>query len=281
MMPPDMVLDREWLLGVARQEREALGRGVQYTRPEAWGNESPWRGRPVGDVLAHLAASEVAAAAVYGDEPASEMDEYLKSAGPSEATVDGWIEWSLARRAENSIQSLALEWGRAADLLLVRASKTGEEEWREKEIPWLTGDLRAGYFIQYRVAQWWLHNYDIEMGSGRPMRREHPPTYVVNDFAIKLIPYALSLEGHSFPGMTVQVELEEVGAGVWHQSLESGAVPAPEKTPDVYIEGRGSWFARLAGHRVDGDHVLYEGLVNCGGDVRVGETILRTLRAFP
>lgn len=265
---------------MARQEREALGRGVQYTRPDAWANESSWHGRPVGDVLAHLAADEIASAALIGDEPPSELDEYRKSAG-DDATVGGWIEGSLARRADHSVQSLATEWGRAADLLLVRASKLSEEEWREKEIPWIAEDLRAGYFLQHRVAQWWLHNGDIEAGSGRPLRREHPPTYVVNDFAIKLIPYALSLEGHAFPGMTVQVELEETGGGLWHQSLEAGAVPVPDTKPDVYIEGRGSWFARLAGHRVDADTVLYEGLVNCGGDVAVGETILRCLRAFP
>jgi hypothetical protein len=49
-----MVLDREWLLGVARQEREALGRTIQYTRPDAWEHPSPWRGRPLADVLSHL-----------------------------------------------------------------------------------------------------------------------------------------------------------------------------------------------------------------------------------
>jgi uncharacterized protein (TIGR03083 family) len=276
-----MVLDREWLLGVARQEREGLGRAIQYTRPDAWERPSPWRGRPVADVLCHLAASEIAAAAVYGGENPAELEEFRKALGDEDFTIEGWNDWSVARRAEQSPVTTGLEWGRAANLLLARASKTSDEEWRERALPWLGAELRAGYLIQSRVVQWWLHGQDIRIGGGQEIRREHPPTYAVNDFAIRLIPYALSLAGEDLPGLTVEVELEEVGGGTWLQATEAGLTPDPEAQPDVIIQGRGSWFALVATHRMEPDVALYEGNVNVGGDVSAGEVIVRTLRAFP
>jgi uncharacterized protein (TIGR03083 family) len=274
-----MVLDREWLLGVARQEREALGRTIQYTRPDAWENPSPWRGRPLADILSHLAASEVAAAAVYGDEEPAELEEYRKTLEDGDFSIDGWNEWSVARRAEQAPVATAVEWGRAADLLLHRASGTTDEEWAERTIPWLGSELRTGYFVQSRVVQWWLHGQDILIGGRQDIRREHPPTFVVNDFAVRLIPYALSLAGEELPGLTVQVELEEVGRGAWLQATEAGSEPSSD--PDVMILGRGTWFALVATHRLDPEVALYEGYVNLGGDVAAGETVIRSLRAFP
>lgn len=274
-----MVLDREWLLGVARQEREALGRTVQYTRPDAWENPSPWRGRPLADVLSHLAASEIAAAAVYGDEEPAEVEEYRKGLEDREFTVDGWNDWAVARRAEQAPVATAVEWGRAADLLLERASRTTDQEWTERTISWLGAELRTGYFVQSRVVQWWLHGQDLLIGGRQDIRREHPPTYVVNDFAIRLIPYSLSFTGEALPGLSVQVELEEVGGGTWLQATEAGLTPADD--PDVIIVGRGPWFALVATHRLDPEVALYEGYVNLGGDVAAGEAIIRTLRAFP
>lgn len=281
MIPGD-VLEREWLLGVARAEREAVGRAVQYTPPDAWDAPTPWRGQPVAAVLAHLAASELAAAALYGGEEPSELAEYAKSLEGGPVTPDGFIEWSVARRAGQDVVSTAVEWGRAADLLLARASRTSDEDWRERRIRWVgEEELRAGYFLQNRVCQWWVHGQDIREGSGQELRREHAPTFVVNDFAVRLIPYALAREGHDLPGMSVLVDLDGVGEGRWTQGLRPGETPPEGRPPDVVIEGRGEWFALLACRRTDADLVLYEGLIGLGGDVAAGETILRTLRAFP
>jgi hypothetical protein len=61
---PVSPLERTWLLGTAKAERDALGRTIQYTPPAAWDQESPsvgWRNR---DIVAHLAGSDVAAAAL-------------------------------------------------------------------------------------------------------------------------------------------------------------------------------------------------------------------------
>ncbi|HEX6208004.1 MAG TPA: hypothetical protein VF058_06540 [Actinomycetota bacterium] len=148
-----MVLDRHWLLGVARREREALGRTIQYTDPAAWENVGPWQGRPIIEILYHLAATEIAAAEIWGGEAPAELDEYRKAAG-EDASPDGFTQWALARRAEQSAVQTAREWGRAADHLLDRATATSDEDWRERMLPWFEGDLRAGYFLQYRVAQW-------------------------------------------------------------------------------------------------------------------------------
>jgi len=276
------VLDRTWLLGVARREREALGRAIQYTDPGAWGNPSAWRGRAIADVLAHLTATDQAAAAVFGEEPAAEVEEYRQTlADERDFSFTGFRDWSVVRRAEQPVHALAREWGKAADLLISRATEVADEAWHDREVDWFGEPLRAGYLVQHRVCQWWVHGQDIRQGGGQAFRREHDPTWVVNDFAIQLIPYALSLEGHAFPGMSVRVDLEEVGEGKWHKSLDGPQPPPEGKKPDVTIEGRGSWFALLASNRADADTALYEGVLVYGGNVTAGEAVLRTLRAFP
>ncbi|HEX6263295.1 MAG TPA: hypothetical protein VF097_10660 [Actinomycetota bacterium] len=275
-----MVLDRHWLLGVARREREALGRTIQYTDLGAWENPGPWQGRPIIEILYHLAATEIAAAEVWGGEAPAELDEYRKAAG-EDASPDGFTHWALARRAEQSAVQTAREWGRAADLLLDRATATSDEDWRDRMIPWFEGDLRAGYFLQYRVAQWWLHGQDILDGSAQALRREHDPTFVVNDFAVRLIPYALSLTAEDPGELVVRVDLDGVGGGVWLQSTRPGPPPPEDATPSVIIGGRGPWLALVASGRVDPDVALYEGVLNVGGDLAGGEMILRSLRAYP
>jgi uncharacterized protein (TIGR03083 family) len=275
-----MTLDREWLLAVARAEREALGRTVQYTAPEAWDAESPCEGWRNKDVLAHLAASDVAAASIIGDEEATEVEEYRK-------TLDGrpfrgiqWNDWTVERRRDVPTLQLAMEWGRAADLLLARAGKATDEEWQGRMVAWTAGEIRLGYLVQARVAEWWAHGEDIREGGLLPPRREHNPIYALNDLAIRMIPYGLSQEGYSFPDRSVRIELEGVGAGTWHQGLEAGKLPPEDERPAAYIEGRGYEFASVAAKRADPDVALYEGAILTGGDLEIGEAVLRGLRSF-
>jgi uncharacterized protein (TIGR03083 family) len=275
-----MTLDREWLLAVARAEREALGRTVQYTAPEAWEADSPCEGWRNKDVLAHLAAAEVAAAAIVAEEEAPEVEEYRKALEGRPFRGTEWNDWTVARRRDVPTLQLAAEWGRAADLLLARAGKATDEEWRERMVAWTAGEIRLGYLIQARVAEWWAHGEDIREGGLLPPRREHPPIYALNDLAIRMIPYALSLEGHSFPGRSVRIELEGVGEGRWHQGLEAGKTPSEGKRPDAYIEGRGYEFASVAAKRADPDAALYEGVIQTGGDLEIAEAVLRSLRSF-
>src|SRR5207245_933804 len=73
-----LTLERLWLRATARAEREALGRTIQYTPPEAWDQDSVsagWRNR---DIVAHLAASEVGAAAAMAGETSAEVEEFIK-----------------------------------------------------------------------------------------------------------------------------------------------------------------------------------------------------------
>jgi uncharacterized protein (TIGR03083 family) len=284
MLQPEPIgggLDREELLAVARHERDALGRTVQYTPPERWLEASPCEGWRVKDVLAHLAASEVAAAALLGGEDATELDEYRKSLDGEPVTPDGWNAWSVRRRADDAPVALGLEWGRAADLLLARAAAATEEDWRDLEIAWVAGEIRLRYLVQARVAEWWVHGEDIREGAALPPRLEHGPVSLVNDLAIRLIPYSLSLADLSFPGRVVKVSLQGVGGGAWVASTEAGAQAPEDAPPDALITGRGYAFASVAGGRADADVCLYEGLLNVGGDVELGEAVLRTLRSFP
>lgn len=276
-----MTLDRNWLLGVARAEREALGRTIQYTPPDRWEAPSPREGWRVRDVLAHLAASEVAAASIISDETAAELEEYTKSLDdPRKLDADGFNSWAVARRTESSVVPLAVEWGKSADLLLVRAATTGEEDWNKRELRWLREELPVGYFLQSRVCQWWVHGEDVRTGAGLPPRMEHPPIFCVNDLAVRLIPYTISRDATSYQDKSVLIELEAVGEGRWHQGLEGGYVPPKEKEPDATIIGRAHAFALVASHRADLDLCLYDGILNMGGDLRIAEAVLRNISAF-
>jgi uncharacterized protein (TIGR03083 family) len=142
-----VTLERTWLLGTARAEREALGRTIQYTPPGAW--EAPslspgWRNR---DIVAHLAATEVAAASVIAGESWTEVEEYLKELDGAPMTADGFNAFSVARRADLPFRSLVTEWGRAADLFLARAAKISPEEWSTRKVPWLAGPIGVSYLV--------------------------------------------------------------------------------------------------------------------------------------
>jgi uncharacterized protein (TIGR03083 family) len=278
-----MELTRKRVMGIARAERDALGRTVQYTPPERWEAESPAQGWRVKDVLAHLAASEVAAAAVVAGEAAEEVTEYRKTLEPgTPLTGDGFNDWSVARRAETPAHSLALEWGRAADLFLTRTAKAPEDEWLQREVAWITADLRLRYLVLVRIAEWYGHGEDIREGAALPPRLEHFPIYMVNELAIRMLPYSLSLAGHSFPGKVVQIDLEAEGEGTWRRRLDASIEDPPQGgRPDAYVTGRGYAFASVAAGRADADVCLYEGLLNIGGRVDIAEAVLRSLRSFP
>jgi uncharacterized protein (TIGR03083 family) len=276
-----MAIDRDRMLAIARHERDSLGRTVQYTPPDHWEAPSPCEAWRVKDVLAHLAASDVAAAALVGDEEASEVDEYRKSLDGEPLHPEGWNRWSVERRADASPVSLALEWGRAADLLLARAGKAPDDDWHGRQLPWVAGDLRLKYLVQARTAEWWVHGEDIREGGRLPPRREHWPVHAVNDFAVRLIPYALSLAGEEPDGAVVRIELDGVGAGTWLRSTDPKRDVPEGATSEAAIEGNGYAFASVAGGRADAEACLYEGLILTGGDTGIAETVLRTLRSFP
>jgi uncharacterized protein (TIGR03083 family) len=275
-----MTLDRQWLLATARAEREALGRTMQYTPPEAWGQDSlspGWRNR---DIVAHLASTEVAAAAVIAGEVPGEFEEYAKGLEGEPASLDGFNEFAVRRRAELPFRQVVTEWGQAANLGLARASKISPDDWVGLKVQWMAGPLAVRYLVQSRVMEWWFHGEDIRDGGGNPPRLEHPPIYCVNDLAVRTIPYALSRAGLSFPGRSVRVDLEAVGGGSWHWSLAPREHPPPGKAPDALINGRAYAFALVAGRRVPAEYYLAEGILQTGGDDALAETVLQHLRAF-
>jgi uncharacterized protein (TIGR03083 family) len=276
-----MDIDRDHVLAAARHERDALGRTVQYTPPDHWEAESPREGLRVKDVLAHLAASDEVAAALVADEEPVEVGEYRKALDGEPFQPEGWERWSVERRADVAPVSLGLEWGRAADLFLVRAGKASDQDWHEKQVPWIAGDIRLKYLVQARVSEWWVHGEDIRQGARLPPRREHWPVYLVNDLAIRLIPYSLSLADRSRPGKVIRIELQGVGEGVWLASTDAGRDVPEGALPDAYLKGDGYAFASVAGGRADIDVCLYEGLLLTGGDTELAESVLRTLRSAP
>jgi uncharacterized protein (TIGR03084 family) len=275
-----MTLDRPWLLGVARAEREALGRTIQYTPPQAWEAQSVspgWRNR---DIVAHLAATDVAAAAVMAGESWAEVEEFVKSQNGAPLTVDAFNEFSVQRRASEPFRSVVREWGQAADLFLRRASQVTPQEWTTRKVRWMAGEIGVSYLVQSRVMEWWFHGEDLLAGGGNPPRLEHPPIYCVNDLAVRTIPYALAVNGLSFPGKSVKVELEAVGGGEWHWGLAPRETPPAGKDPDAVIFGRAYSFALVAGRRIPAEYYLAEGSLQTAGDDALAETILQHVRAF-
>lgn len=232
------------------------------------------------DIVAHLAATEVAAAASIAGEVPAEFEEYLKGVEGEPATLEGFNEFSVRRRADLPFRQVVTEWGKAADLFLARASKVSGDDWTTLKVQWMAGPLGVSYLIQSRVMEWWLHGEDVLAGGGNPPRLEHPPIYCVNDLAVRTVPYALSLAGLSFPGKSVKVELEAVGGGNWHWGLAPKETPAPNKPPDAVITGRAYAFALVAGRRVPAEYYLAEGVLQTAGDDALAETILQHLRAF-
>lgn len=276
-----MPLDRSWLLATARAEREAMGRTIQYTPPSAWEEESPvpgWRNR---DLVAHLAASEALAAAAVAGEPLAELEEYLEALDGEPFRLEAFDDWTVRRRVDQPVRALAREWGRWADLFLSRVGKVPPEEWAARRVTWVAGEIGVAYLLQSRVAEWWVHGEDLLLGGGNPPRIEHPPIYCLNDLAIRMIPYSLSLAGLSFPGRTVKVELEAAGGGEWHQGLAPGHVPEPDTEPDALIYGRAHAFALVAARRVPAEYYLAEGVLLTAGDDPLAEAVLAHLRVEP
>jgi uncharacterized protein (TIGR03083 family) len=275
-----MAFEQNWLVGVARAEREALGRTIQYTEPAQWDlpSVSPgWRNR---DIVAHLAASDVLAAAAMGGESPAELEEFVKSREGQPVTVEEFNEFSVQRRAGEPFRAVVREWGHAADLFLARVAKVPPEEWKARKVPWATGDIAVAYLVQSRVMEWWLHGEDIRQGVDLPPRLEHNPILCTNDLAIRTLPYALGLAGLSFPGRSVKIDLEAVGGGTWHRGLAAGDVPPPTKRPEALISGRAHAFAQVAGRRVPAEDFLADGVLQIDGDEALAMTVLHHVRAF-
>jgi uncharacterized protein (TIGR03083 family) len=276
-----MSIDQEQLLGIAQAEREAVGRTIQYTPPEAWEAESGalgWRNR---DVVAHLAASDVAAAAVLAGEAPTELDEYAKSEeGRGNPTLDGFNRFAVERRAQLPFRQVVREWGSAADLYLARASRVSGEDWKGRRIPWFAGDIPVRYHVQSRVSEWWSHGEDIRAGAGLEARIEHLPIYALNDLAIRAIPWALSVAGYSFRGKSVRIELEGAGGGTWHHGLAPREIPLEGRTENARIGGRGHPFAQVATRRVPAERFIEDGSLVIAGDEELATTVLSTIRVF-
>jgi uncharacterized protein (TIGR03083 family) len=273
-----VTLEREHLLGVAQAERVALGRTIQYTDPAAWDRDSRldgWRNR---DIVAHLAASDAVAAAALGDEPAAEVEEFLKAeAAP---TVDAFNKFAVARRTEAPFRAVVSEWGQNADAMLSRASAIPKEEWATKRVSWVAGEIPARYLVQSRVMEWWVHGEDIRTAVGLEPRREHLPIYCTNDLAIRTLPWALGLAGLHFEGKSMKFVLEGSGGGSWHYGLAPRELPDENKVPDAVVEGRGDRFVQVAARRVPAEVFVADGTLVLSGDVDLALTVLANIRAF-
>lgn len=280
-----MTLDREQLLGVAHAERQRLGRMVQFADPETWDQPSAAAGWWNRDVMAHLAASETAAAQLMAGEDAEELDAYREHLGDEPFTVDGWNAWSVNRRSGLETREILDTWGRAADAFLAFAARMSDEEWRTTRLRWLAGDIAPRYLVQSRVVEWFLHGEDMRatngVARGWQIGWQHWPVYLTIDMGIRMLPWALGQRGYDLAGSSVEVHVEGAGQGSWHWGLGAGEVPPSDKKPDTSIVGRAPQLALVAGRRLSVDEVLDSGLIVIGGDATLGELLLRTIRAYP
>ncbi|HSL10969.1 MAG TPA: maleylpyruvate isomerase family mycothiol-dependent enzyme [Actinomycetota bacterium] len=280
-----MSLERDQLLGVAHAERQRLGRMVQYADPETWEQPSAAAGWWNRDVMAHLAASDTAAAQLIAGEAATELDEYREQLGDEPFAVDRWNAWTVSRRGEIATREILDTWGRAADAFLAYAARLSVDEWRDARFRWLAGEIAARYLVQSRVVEWFLHGEDMRatngVADGWQAGWQHWPVHLTIDMGIRMLPWALAERGYDLAGSSVQVHVEGAGQGEWHWGLGAGEVPPADKKPDATIVGRAPQLALVAGRRLPADAVLDSGLIVVGGDASLGELILRTIRAYP
>ena len=273
-----MTVPREELLGIAHHEREALGRSIQYTDPSAWDLDSRltgWRNR---DIVAHLAASDAVTAAGLGNEPATEIEEFLKQG--DDLTLDRFNDWTVRKRADAPFRAVVAEWGQNADAMLARAAAIPKEEWATRRVAWVAGEIPARFLLQSRIMEWWVHGEDIRSGTGLEPRREHWPIYCTNDLAIRTLPWALGLAGLHYDGKSVEFALDGSGAGTWHYGLAPRELPGEDKAPNALVEGRGDRFALVAARRVPADEFIRDGSLVLSGDADLAVTVLRNIRAF-
>ncbi|MGZ4131771.1 MAG: maleylpyruvate isomerase N-terminal domain-containing protein [Actinomycetota bacterium] len=279
-----MTVEREQLLGIAHAERQRLGRMIQYAEPSSWEIASAAAGWWNRDVMAHLGASDTAAAQLIADEPAQELDEYRAQLGAEPFTVEGWNAWTVNRRSGLELRQVLEVWGRAADAVLEFAARLTREEWETSRYPWVAGEIAPRYLIQSRVVEWFLHGEDMRATNGvsrgwQPMW-QHWPVYLTVDLGVRMLPWALARAGYDVRGRSVQIDLEGAGEGSWHWGLGAGEVPPANKKPDAILIGRAPQFALVAGQRLSPDAVLDSGAVVLGADTGLAELILRTIRAY-
>jgi uncharacterized protein (TIGR03083 family) len=273
------VIPRVEMLGTASAERERLGRTIQYAPAGAWDADSVCEGWRNRDIVAHLAAQETAAAQLMNGEPASEFDAFRDANGGA-LWVNGFNESAVRARDEIHARQVSRDWGRAADVFLESAARLSDDEWGTKKIEWVAGEIGVRYLIQSRTIEWWFHGEDIRESTGLEENPQHWPIYLTNDLAIRMLPWSLGQAGLSFPGATIRVELEGVGAGSWHWGLSPGDAPPEDKKPDAFVQGRGLAFALAAGRRVPADAFLDDGNLVVGGDEALAIVVLEHLRAF-
>ena len=229
-------------------------------------------------MLAHLAAQETAAAQVISGEAAEEFDAFREANG--DFWVDGFNEWAVGVRAEMPTREIITAWGRAADVFLERAADLTDEDWSRLRVPWVAGEIGVRYLIQSRVIEWWLHGEDLRAGTDQEPNPQHWPIHLTNDMAIRMLPYSLGLAGLSYPGASIQVDLEGMGAGQWHWGLAPRESPPADKKPDAFIEGRAYPFSLVAGRRVAAEYFLDDGNLVVGGDEDLALDVLTNLRAY-
>jgi uncharacterized protein (TIGR03083 family) len=274
-----VTFDRTRLLGIAHAERERLGRTIQYTPPDTWDAPSVCQGWRNRDIVAHLAAQDTAAAQLLAGEPAAEFDAF-REANDGELWVNGFNEWAVEVRKEAPTRQLITDWGKAAQVFLVLCSGLTDEEWTSRKVGWVAGEIGLRYLVQSRTIEWWFHQEDIREGAGLEGNPQHDPVFLTNDMAIRMLPWALGQAGLSFPGRSIQVDLEGVGGGTWHWGLEPRTTPPADKKPDAFISGRGTAFALVAGRRVAAESYLDDGDLVVGGDEALAIVVLELLRAF-
>ena len=272
-------MERTELVAIAQAERARLGRTIQYAAPGTWQAASPctgWRNR---DVMAHLAAQEIAAVQVIRGEEAEEFAAF-RAANGGEFWVSGFNEWAVRIREEQPDRRILEDWGRAADLFLADVARLPETDWKDRRVPWVAGDIGLRYLVQSRVVEWWLHGEDVREASDLGGNAQQGPVFLVNDLAVRMLPWSLSTAGIDLPGRTVRIDLEGVGGGSWTWALAPRETPDADRKPDAFIQGRAPAFASVAGRRLPADAFLESGDLVLGGEEDIALAVLDHLRAF-
>jgi uncharacterized protein (TIGR03083 family) len=281
---PDVSLTRAQLLGVARAERERLGRMIQYADPQSWEQPSAAAGWWNRDVMAHLASADTAAAQLVAGTPAEELEGFRAGLGDRPFALDELNAWSVGRRSGLETREILESWGRAADSLLAHAARLSDDDWRDARYPWVAGDIAPRFLLQSRIVEWFLHGEDMRATNGvqegwQP-GWQHWPVHLTIDLGVRMLPWTLARTGADVAGRSVRIDVHGAGEGSWHRGLGAGETLAPGAEPDATVAGRAPQLALVTGGRLSGDDALDAGILVVGGDADLGELVLRTIRTY-
>lgn len=248
---------------------------VDTCRPlttEEWELPTDLPGWTVKDNVSHIIGTE---RSLRGDEaPTVDVSGAAHVRNPLGAANEVWVE---ARRAHPGPEVLAeleeVAAARIAELGALPAERFDEVGWTP------AGEAPFREFMAIRVFDTWMHEQDIRRAVGTPGNLAGPLAEHALDRCALALGYVVGKKAGAPDGSSVVVEVTGPAARVLSVVVDGRArlVDEAPDEPTTRITTDTETFCCLGGGRWQPDRALAEGSVTIGGDVELGEAVVRSL----